>query len=157
MPNTTFLSYIFQSCSSVWPRVILQHILFLWLPLPSLSPLGSFQKCLISLALMDFQLWCKHFQDWHVSLHRPSPSFTSLYLSELLHVMCLNQQFSHIYPWLSVSRPSVYSRFFVLFLSRRHQMANSGQTARRPSNTAFMNEWKELGAAVAQEVEWAIH
>lgn len=83
---------------------------------PLLSPLGSFQKCLNSFALMDFQLWCKTFQDWHVSLHRPSLSlFTSFYPPKPLHVMCSNQQFSHIHPSLSVSRPSVYSRFFVLF------------------------------------------
>lgn len=40
-------------------------------PSPCLSPLGSFQKkCLISFALMDFQLWCKSFQDSYASLNR---------------------------------------------------------------------------------------
>lgn len=79
-------------------------------------------------------------------IHQLSP-FTSLYPSKLFLVMCTNQQFSHIYPLLSVSRLPVYSQFFVLFLiglRRERQMANSGQAGRRPSNTALMTaviEW----------------
>lgn len=69
---------------------------------------GSFQKMphLFHLSSLRWTSSCdaRVSKTWHVSLHCPS-SLLSLCPSEFLRLMCLNQQFSHIYPLLSVSRP----------------------------------------------------
>lgn len=105
--------------------------------LPPLSPLGLFKKGLISFALMDFQLWCKNFQDSHVSLHRHSQFLLHIYIFPSSSLWCARISNSVTsMPLLSASRPSVYSKFFVLFLpllSRGQQMANSGQASTLPS------------------------
>lgn len=91
----------------------------LWLPPPFCLPWVRFKSA------SSLLLWWTSSCDARLSKTGMSlriaplpPSFTSLYLSKLHHVMCSNQQFSHIHPSLSVSRPSLYSRFFVLFLPR---------------------------------------
>lgn len=88
-------------------------------------------------------------------IHQLSP-FTSLYPSRLFLVMCTNQQFSHIYPLLSVSRLPVYSQFFVLFLIGlrwERQMANSGQAGRQVAIKHSFNDscdWMEFICEMAR-------
>ncbi len=95
---------------------------------PLLSPLGSFQKCLISFALMDIQLWCKTFQDWRVSSHRPSLSI--LYISLAFQTPPCDPLESTIqsHPSLALRLPSV-SLFAILCLVAPNGKFRSGRQA----------------------------
>lgn len=90
-------------------------------------PWAHLKKCPVSFVVMDFQLWCKSFQHWHVSLRCPLslPPLHSL----SSHVMCskINNSVTSA-PLIPVSRPSVYLRFFVVLLP---------QLSRAPSNAKF--------------------
>lgn len=76
------------------------------------------------------------------------PFVMSLYPSKLLLVKCLNQQFSHIYPLLSVCHPSVYSQFFVFCLPVAWSGRQNGKF--RSGRQATINfEWKEYVCEMA--------
>lgn len=127
MPSTTFLTYPFPSCSSTWPRLILQLIVLLWHapPTPSLGLIWKNAQSLL--------LWWTSSCDARVSntgmslCVAPSPSL--LYISLSSHVMCskINNSVTSA-PLIPVSRPSVYLRFFVVLLP---------QLSRAPSNAKF--------------------
>lgn len=113
---------------------------------PALPPLGSFQKCLVSFAVMDFQLWCKSFQDWHISSRRHSVSI--LYISVSMWCARINNSVTSI-PSLSGSRPSLYSLFFVFsptaWSGGTKWKIQVRQAGRRPSSHSFQLWMKGAG------------
>lgn len=84
---------------------------------------GSFKKCLTSSAVMDFRLWSKSFQDWHVCLFASPLSLSSFPSFRQCDVLKINNSVTSIARALF----PIYSRFLVLLLPQLSRGAPSGK------------------------------